>query len=84
MRWPKDRVEMLEWIGSSVTLLGALIMSIKIGLEPFGYVFFLIGSLIFCYVFHRVGMRSVLILNIVFSVINIIGVWRWLIVPWLL
>lgn len=70
----------IKWVGTATGVLGALILALNIPLSGWGWVLFLVSSL--CWTFAGVVMKdmSLAILQFAFVVVDLIGVWRWLIV----
>ncbi len=70
----------VKWVGTTTGVLGALILALNIPLSGWGWTLFLISSL--SWTFAGVVMKdmSLAVLQFAFVVVDIIGVWRWLIV----
>ncbi len=70
----------VKWVGTATGVLGALILALNIPLSGWGWALFLISSL--SWTFAGVVMKdmSLAILQFAFVVVDMIGVWRWLIV----
>lgn len=80
---PKTRVVWADEIGSFTGIIGTFLISSNIGLEGLAYMIFLITVGCYIYVGHVKGLSGMKRMNIVFFFINLWGLWRWLIQPWM-
>lgn len=80
---PKTKVDWFDEIGSLTGIVGAFLISSNIGMEGAAYIIFLLSVMCFIYVGHVKGLNGIRRMNIVFLFINLWGIWRWLIQPWL-
>lgn len=71
---------MLKWFGTVTGLVGALILALNIPISGWGWVLFCVSS--FAWTVAGTVMRepSIALLQAGFLVVDLIGVWRWLIV----
>lgn len=69
-------VNILSTIGLYTGILGALVIALNLGLFFFGYILFTISSISWCLYAYITKQRNLLILNITFGIINIIGLVR--------
>jgi len=68
--------EILMAFGS---ISGAILMSLNIpDWSPFGYILFVIGSSAGIVVGNMTGVKSLTLMSVCFTIINVIGVYRWL------
>ncbi len=81
MFWPKNLVDVTEWIGVITGLLGAFIISSNIGYVGWGYLIFLISSLAMMYFAWKLDRWPLFAMNTIFLAINAWGIWRWLLMP---
>ena len=67
----------VETIGTLFGVIGAILVAFNIGYNKLGYFFFLISSV--CYIFFglRINSKEMVTLNATFSIINIIGLFRY-------
>lgn len=70
----------LKWIGTLTGVLGALMLALNIPLSGWGWVLFLISSLAWTLAGAVMKDMSLVVLQFAFVVVDLIGVWRWLIV----
>jgi hypothetical protein len=70
----------VKWIGTFTGVLGALMLALNIPLSGWGWVLFLISSLAWTLAGAVMKDMSLVVLQFAFVVVDLIGVWRWLIV----
>lgn len=73
----KDRF--LRWIGTACGLAGAALVALNIPASGWGFVVFLGQSVPWLFVGLRRGDRALALLNLGFTAVNLLGIWRWLI-----
>lgn len=63
----------ISWLASATGIIGALIIAMNIGVIHIGYAVFIVSS--FSWIFYSIKTKqnSLLFMNIVFGIINIIG-----------
>lgn len=81
---PKTTIDWFEIIGTIMCIIAAILLASHIGLEGVSYILFFLGSLLFCFVFLSLKRKYLLLLNFLYVIINLWGIWRWLLSPWLL
>lgn len=81
---PKTLADWCEWIGTITGILGAALISSNIGYIGWAYVVFCFSSFSFMYFSYKLERWPFFIMNVIFLVINIWGIWRWLIGPMVL
>jgi hypothetical protein len=71
----------IGWLGSVVGPAGAIVLALNIPISRYGYVLFLLSSVFMC--LHGVWIDDVQVLtqNLLYTGINLIGVWRWVVAP---
>lgn len=79
MKIPKNKVlfaaEVLMVLGA---VAGSTLLALNIPISKWGYLMFLISSVSGLYVGWKTGVKSLTILNVYFTIINAIGVYRWM------
>ncbi|MBF0186255.1 MAG: nicotinamide mononucleotide transporter [Magnetococcales bacterium] len=73
-----DTLNLLKWIGTVTGVTGALLVAMNIPQSGYGFLLFLVSSTSWFIAAYRMREISLMILQAVFTVINLIGVWRWL------
>ncbi|MBF0097138.1 MAG: hypothetical protein HQM04_10800 [Magnetococcales bacterium] len=73
-----DSLTILKWIGTATGVLGALLVALHIPQSGYGFLLFLVSSTSWFVAAYRMREFSLMFLQGVFTVINLIGVWRWL------
>ena len=71
-------IEWIQWCGSVSGIAGALLLALRLPISGWGYVLFLISSLTLGIWACWFGASELLTQQLVFTVINLIGVWCWL------
>ncbi|WP_232476127.1 PRC-barrel domain-containing protein [Flavisphingomonas formosensis] len=71
---------MAEWIAPAATMIAAMMTAANLGARftGWGFVVFLIGSLCWSLVGFTTGQANLLTTNIFLTLVNAIGIWRWL------
>lgn len=75
-----DSLAWLKWIGTGTGILGALLVALNIPQSGHGFVLFLISSLAWLTAGWRMKEPSLMVLQAVFTVVNLLGIWRWLVI----
>ena len=68
----------LSFFGSSTGIIGALLIALNINMFLTGYLFFLVSSLSWIVYSYKTSQKNLLVMNIVFGVINAIGVYNFI------
>ena len=70
----------LKWVGTATGVIGAFILALNLPLSGWGWVLFAPSSL--CWTIAGMVMRdySLVVLQSAFFVVDIVGIWRWLII----
>lgn len=68
----------LELIGAVSGVLGAILLAINIPASGYGFALFLISSISLSLFALDQKLRYLLVMQVVFTVINMVGVYRWL------
>ena len=68
------------WIAPIATMLAAMITAANLGarITGWGFVVFLAGSIAWVIVAAASGQSNLLLSNLFLTVVNIVGIWRWL------
>jgi uncharacterized membrane protein len=70
----------VKWVGTATGVLGALILALNIPLSGWGWILFLVSSVSWTFAGLVMKDMSLAVLQFAFVVVDLIGVWRWLIV----
>jgi hypothetical protein len=70
----------IKWIGSALAIVGALVIALNLPFSGWGFVAFLISSVIWTIAGIMMKEPSLVVLQGTFVIINLIGIYRWLIV----
>ena len=68
---------MLGWIGTITGIIGALLIAFNFEYSKFGYLFFLVSSTTWGLQGYKNKDSALMVINIVFTGVNIIGIIRW-------
>lgn len=71
----------LEWFGSIVAILGAVMMASNTRFSPWAYPVWLLSSIVLIVVCLASSHNGLALREAVFTVINALGLWRWVILP---
>lgn len=79
MKFPKNKwlfaAEVLMVVGA---IAGSTLLALNIPTSKWGYVLFLMSSAPGIYVGLKTGVKSLTITSVYFTIINAIGVYRWI------
>ncbi len=67
-----------NWLGTATGVAGAVIIAANLGIVTHGFVLFLFSSVLWSAVSWIQREASLLVLQATFTVINVIGIYRWL------
>jgi hypothetical protein len=67
-----------KWIGTGAGVSGALVIALNLGVVGYGFVLFLISSVLWTAVGIAQREPSLAALQGAFTAINVVGVYRWL------
>ena len=72
--------ESISWVATIATIIAAFLTAANLGSRITGYGFcvFLIGSICWLTVGLMTGQPALLWTNIVLTILNVFGIWRWL------
>jgi drug/metabolite transporter (DMT)-like permease len=68
----------LKWLGTAAGVAGALVIALNLPWSGWGFALFLVSSLSWGAAAVMMREPSLAILQVVFTVINVLGIWRWL------
>lgn len=71
-------VHLAGWVGAITGPGGAVWLALNLPSSGFGYPLFLLSSATMALYGYTEGDNKVLAQNLLFTAINIVGVWRWL------
>jgi hypothetical protein len=81
MRWHsrgENWVQPVKWVGTATGVVGALLIALNIGAVGVGFVFFAISSALWALAGWVHRENSLIVLLVVFLVIDLVGIWNWL------
>jgi sporulation protein YlmC with PRC-barrel domain len=72
--------ELAGWIAPAATMIAAMMTAANLGarVTGWGFVVFAIGSLCWGFIGWREGQANLLLTNIFLTLVNLVGIWRWL------
>ena len=68
----------LKWLGTAAGIAGALWIAMNLPSSGWGFSLFLLSSMSWGTAALLMGETSLLLLQGVFTAINVLGIWRWL------
>lgn len=73
-------VEIVQWVATAATVLAASMTAANLGsrITGYGFIVFLIGSIAWLATGILSGQGALVATNIILSVLNVFGIWRWL------
>ena len=80
---PKTRLEWIDEFGAWTGVIAATLISSNIGMEWLAFPIFILSVCCYIYISRVKNLQGMLKMNAIFLVINIWGVWRWILQPWL-
>lgn len=66
-----------KWTGTAAGVAGAVIIAANLGAVSVGFVLFLVSSILWSLVGWAQREPSLIVLQATFTVINLLGIWRW-------
>ena len=79
--WPDNLIDGLEWVGTITGIGAALVVSSNMGYIGIGYTVFLISAVCILYVALKLERWGLFTMSIGYILINLWGIWRWLLEP---
>lgn len=76
MGWPL--LTSLKWLGTASGIAGALWIALNLPSSGSGFALFLLSSTSWGTAAVLMGEASLVLLQAVFTAINVLGIWRWL------
>ncbi len=73
--------EALKTIGVACGIAGALIVALNLSWSGWGFVVFLVSSLSLLWAAARMREWKLELLFVAYTIVNVIGIWRWLFLP---
>ncbi len=70
-------MNLAKWSGTGAGISGAILIALNFGVVAYGFAFFLVSSLIWLVAALVQREPSLAVLQATFTVINVIGLWRW-------
>lgn len=70
----------LKWIGTATGIIGASIVALNIDAVGIGFIFFAVSSATWAYAGWVHREMSLLVLQVVFLAIDLMGIYNWLLV----
>ena len=67
-----------KWLGSACGVAGAIMIALNLGLVIYGFALFLISSVLWSAIGWLQRETSLVVLQVAFTIINVIGIYRWL------
>jgi hypothetical protein len=74
-------MKLIEWAGSLFGVSAAILLALNVSISGWAYILYLLSSLFLAFWAYRQKAYGVAFQNLVFIAINVMGIYRWLIVP---
>ena len=69
-----------KWIGTAAGIAGAIMVALNMDVSGYGFLLFLASSLLWCAAGVAQRDDSLILLQATFVIINLIGIYRWLVI----
>lgn len=70
-------INTLEWVGSGLAIIGAILIALNIHLEVLAFAIYLVSNLFLLAFAYEKKHYGILIMTLTFVIINFIGIIRW-------
>lgn len=67
-----------KWMGTGFGIAGAILVALNLPISGWGFVLFLVSSVSWTIAGVMMKENSLILLNAVFTAINMLGIYRWL------
>jgi hypothetical protein len=71
-------IEAMKWIGTAAAVSGATMIALKLGVEGYGFLLFLISSTLWLAAGLMTHDWPLAVLQAAFTIINVLGIYRWM------
>ena len=71
-------MKMIKWFGSITGIIGALMLALNNDFSGYGYIFFILSSFSLTFDFFRDKLYSMIWMQAIFLMINLIGGYQWI------
>jgi drug/metabolite transporter (DMT)-like permease len=72
-------ISLAKWAGTAFGVAGATLIALNLPISGWGFILFLVSSASWTVAGVMMREHSLILLNAAFTVINVIGIYRWLI-----
>ncbi|MBL4692384.1 MAG: hypothetical protein JKY92_03545 [Magnetovibrio sp.] len=73
-------IGLAKWMGTGFGIVGAVLVALNLSFSGWGFVLFFVSSVSWTIAGVMMKENSLILLNGVFTMINMLGIYRWLIV----
>lgn len=70
---------MIRWVGTIAGICGGVLIALNIAISKYAFLIFLVSSVSWLIQGYKNKDNALVLLNIVFIIIDLIGIYRWLI-----
>ena len=74
-----NRTNRMAQLGSVSGIGGALLLALNTGWSPYGWLSFLLSNLCWICYAHKQRIQSMLVMQLVFMLTSVLGIYRWLV-----
>lgn len=68
----------LEWSGAILSVIGGALLALNISISPWAYVLYTASSILLLAWALQQKAYGIVVQNSIFTIINIVGIYRWL------
>ncbi|CAA6603862.1 conserved exported hypothetical protein [Rhodospirillaceae bacterium LM-1] len=66
-----------KWMGTAAGIVGAVLVAANVGVVGWGFIAWAISSSLWTYAGWAMREPSLILLQAVFLIIDLVGIWRW-------
>ena len=67
-----------KWLGTLTGIAGGVMVALNFSLSGWGFVLLVVNTVCWAVIAHKMGERSLFVLQLGLTAINLLGVYRWL------
>ncbi len=71
-------MRLTKWTGTALQLAGCIVLAMNVEISPYAYPVMAAGSILWTGCAITMRETSLALLNVGFTAINCLGIWRWL------
>lgn len=72
------KLTFMKWSGTITGISGGTLLAANLSISGYGFILFFYSSVAWLWAGYRMRENSIILLNIVYILINLLGIYRWL------